>query len=58
MLMNRDIHTLPLAAMLCISLFSSCTNNDNETLQTYTYCVYETFCADGHFTACQGNGIL
>jgi len=51
-----------LAAVLCTSLLFSCTNNDNdnETLQTYAYCVYaaESFCAVGPFTTCQGNGIL
>jgi uncharacterized protein (TIGR02145 family) len=51
-------HTTPLSAILCISMLSSCTNN--ETLQTYTYCVYftDTFCAEGPFAACQENGVL
>ncbi|MDR2582193.1 MAG: hypothetical protein LBC75_01780 [Fibromonadaceae bacterium] len=52
-------YTLPLAAILCISLLSSCTNNDNET-QTYKYCVYfdDTLCTEGSFATCQGNGVL
>jgi len=58
MFMNR--YTYPLAVMFLISLFSSCTNNDNETSQTYEYCVYsaDKFCADGPFTKCQENGRL
>jgi len=56
-------HTLSIAATLCISLLSSCTNNDNEISQTsYIYCVYfyfdGTLCKEGPFTTCQGNGIL
>ncbi|MDR2582192.1 MAG: hypothetical protein LBC75_01775 [Fibromonadaceae bacterium] len=52
-------YTTPIIAILSVSLFSSCTNNDSE-LQTYTYCVYSahTFCAEGPFTTCQENGVL
>jgi len=48
---------MPFAAILCILLLYSCTT-DNETSQSYTYCVYETFCAEGPFTTCQENGLL
>jgi len=52
-------YTIPIIAILSVSLFSSCTNNDGE-LQNYKYCVYSahTFCAEGPFTICKENGVL
>jgi len=49
----------PLVVMLYILLLSSCTS-DGETSYAYIYCVYsaDTFCAQGPFTTCQGNGVL
>ena len=52
------IYALPLVAMLCIFLLSSC-SGDKEEL-TYKYCIYsaEKLCAEGPFTTCQEKGKL
>jgi len=56
---------LPLATLLCISLFFSCSSDvkmppapEEEPLQTWDYCVYQLIqlCDQGPYSACQGTG--
>jgi len=65
---NFNIHTIPLAAALCISLLFSCTTtiefpqqpaDANSTSQTWSYCVFdsEETCLRGLINSCPPGGV-